>query len=912
MKSTDEIRFAEWQIWPQLRVLLHRGKPVKISARAFDVLIVLVSAEGQVVSKDRLLTQVWGNEIVEENNLQAQISAIRRVLGDDRNLLTTEFGSGYRFKRLPSPEVILPEHSRKSPVVFPFLTSILGRDQAVQEICNLIRQHPLVTITGPGGVGKTRLAWEVVNLVRTRYPDGVCVAELAHISDASSLLSVFSQALHLPLTAAHNSCDLSHQLAQRQCLLMIDNGEHVIKELKPVITRLLNAAPHITMLLTSQEATEIAGEQQYRLPPLQVPQKEESDLQRLLTFPSIRLFIERAQAQQFGFHPSDADLPVIGELCRHLDGLPLAIELAASRLPIMSVSEIYHCLEDRFQLLSHSQSVRVSRHQKIKTTLEWTYQLLNPREQTLFCSLGIFTDMFTVNAVIDFLQTAKENSWQVVDDLQRLLSLSLIQVSTQVPVTHFRLLETLRQFACDKLRQQGEYPRLVARFADYCHHQAEQAQHDWYRLPTEQWRTRYDPILNDLRSALQRTLTEGADPAKGLKILQAMTPFWIEYSLYNECQRHIYPLLSEVRLREVLTLHQRMNLSAAAGKASTWAKGPTPETRVTWQTALSLAEQLNDNEIRLQAYYGLWLYYLRTGKLDLSLHHAQSMCTLARAINDTNALATGLRILGVSWHFLGQHALGRDYLQQSLDRFAIDGSNHAFRFGLDQETAGEAFLSRVLWVQGEYRAAKQVAWRAVKKAARLQHVCSLCCALAEGACMTAALNRNPRWVRKAAIWLIELAEKHDLYFWKTYGELFLHWAEQFRHTNIKQTTLFSSLRAVGLDWQYSPLLSEIDARLSQQTPHENWCTPELIRLATIHLPPYAQRQKLELALNKAYQQQAYGWALRIVCSLATLLIETDDNVAAKQLITEVLSHIDDSQHSADIRNAVVLCARLKG
>ncbi|WP_233445686.1 hypothetical protein [Providencia stuartii] len=261
---------------------------------------------------------------------------------------------------------------------------------------------------------------------------------------------------------------------------------------------------------------------------------------------------------------------------------------------------------------------------------------------------------------------------------------------------------------------------------------------------------------------------------------------------------------------------------------------------------------------------------------------------------------------------MGQHALGRDYLQQSLERFAIDGSDHVFRFGLDQETAGEAFLSRVLWVQGEYKTAKQIAWRAVKKAARLQHICSLCCALAEGACMTAALDRNPRWVRKAALWLIELAEKHDLYFWKTYGELFLHWAEQFSQPNIKQTMLFRSLRGMGLDWQYSPLLSEMDSRLSQQTLHENWCTPELMRLSVIHLPTCAQRQQLELALNKAYQQQAYGWALRIVCSLATLLIEIGGRVVAKQLITEVLSYIDDSQHSTDIRNALELCARLGG
>ena len=150
----------------------------------------------------------------------------------------------------------------------------------------------------------------------------------------------------------------------------------------------------------------------------------------------------------------------------------------------------------------------------------------------------------------------------------------------------------------------------------------EQAQRDWLSLPTEQWRERYRPILNDLRRVLQQTLTEGRDPSTGLAILQAMTPFWIEYSLYDECQRHIYPLLYENNARVVLTLHQRMHLCAAAGKASTWAKGPTSETHLAWQTALTLAEKLDDKEIRLQAHYGLWLYCLRTGAPGLAREHA--------------------------------------------------------------------------------------------------------------------------------------------------------------------------------------------------------------------------------------------------------------------------------------------------
>lgn len=914
MITTDEVRFAEWQIWPQLRILLHRGKPVKISARAFDVLVVLVRADGKAVSKASLLTQVWGNEIVEENNLQAQISALRRLLGRDRHLLVTEFGCGYRFNVSGVPLQASSDPEITTPVAIPFLSSILGRDQAVQEVCDLLTHHPLVTITGSGGVGKTRLAWEVVNILHPHFPDGFCVVELAHITDSASVLSVFSQALHLPLSGVQHDADLRQQLVRRQCLLLIDNCEHVTSELEPLITLLLRLAPRIKLLLTSQVALQITGEQQYLLPPLQIPQETGSDNAALMSFASVRLFIERVQANQHDFHPSERELALIGELCRHLDGLPLAIELAASRLPFMSIREIYNRLEDRFPLLSNTHGSLEPRHQKIVTTLEWTYQLLNAREQRLFRTLGIFTDTFSVESVSDFLRTNDNHRWQVIDDLQRLLSLSLIQVSSQIPVTRFRLLETMRQFACAKLRAQDEYTALAADFAHYNKVRVEQAQNDWLSLPTEQWRERYRPGLNDLRSVLQQTLVEGHDASTGVAILQAMTPFWIEYSLYDECQRHISPLLYEPGARIELTLHQRMHLCAAAGKASTWAKGPTSETHSAWQTALALAEKLDDNETRLQAHYGLWLYCLRTGGLETAREHAQSMCALAREINDAQAHAAGLRILGVSLHFLGQHSEGRDYLLQSLAWYEQEKMSHSFRFGLDQETAGMAFLSRLLWVQGEYKAAKQMAWRGVKKAARLQHACSLCCALAEGACMTAALERHPRWVVRAANWLVQLAAKHDLYFWKTYGELFLVWAQQFRHTAVSQTTLFSSLRAMGLDWQYSPLLSEIDVGLAQQSAsrgQESWCAPELMRLYAMQLPSQEQRLALTQALDKARQQQAYGWALRIAYSLATAQAQSGENDAAMQLLQEALQDVDASDRATDVKNALALCARIE-
>jgi hypothetical protein len=180
--------------------------------------------------------------------------------------------------------------------------------------------------------------------------------------------------------------------------------------------------------------------------------------------------------------------------------------------------------------------------------------------------------------------------------------------------------------------------------------------------------------------------------------------------------------------------------------------------------------------------------------------------------------------------------------------------------------------------------------------------------------MTAALERHPRWVVRAANWLVQLAEKHDLYFWKTYGELFLVWAQQFRHTAVSQTTLFSSLRAMGLDWQYSPLLSEIDVGLAQQSRQPG--ARKLVRAradASLRHAITSQEQRLALtqALDKARQQQAYGWALRIAYSLATAQAQSGENDAAMQLLQEALQDVDASDRATDVKNALALCARIE-
>lgn len=914
MSPTEEIRFGEWRLYPTLKLLLHRETAVQMTARAFDVLLELIRAQGQPVSKDTLLARIWGDEIVEENNLQAQVSAIRRALGKDRNLIVTEFGRGYRFAGLLHHETSSSYPLATTPdIVSVSLTPLLGRDTALAEVSELLQMHSLVSVLGPAGTGKTRFARELGERLRSHYRDGVRIAELAQIGEPVHLWPELSQALHIPFSPAQDDQIARQRLAQLQCLLIVDNCEHLVHAVGEVVLQLLVIAPNITLLLTSQAPLQIAGEIRYLLPPLAVPDSTLPASDALRSFPTVRLFVERGQACWRDFHPDDETLWLIGDLCRHLDGIPLAIELAASRLPVMSVQEIHAGLDDRFPLLSNpSGAAALPRHQTIKTAVDWSYQLLNDREQRLFRSLGIFTDTFTVESVTNIDEVSGYDRWAIVNDLQRLLALSLLQVVSHIPVTRFRLLETLRMYAIEKLREREEYAGLSRAHNGYCRNIARRAMTDWLMLSTADWREKYGYLLNDLRAALQRTLLHQGDIAVGADILQFMVPFWVEYSLYDECRRYIQPLLQAENDPVALLREQRMTLSAAVGKASTWASGPTPATHVAWSTALTLGEQIADDEVRLQAHYGLWLYHLRTGGLDEALHHAETMCRLSDKLHDDEAFATGLRLRGVALHFLGQHDEGRTELERALRWFEQSRAAHPFRFGLDQQAAGRAFLSRVLWLKGETGAAREMARQAVRRATGLRHVCSLCCALAEGVCMTAALNRDVRRVVRAASWLVRLASNNGLLFWRTYGELFLVWANAGSQAN----DLLASLSATGLDWQYSPLLMEMQTELARQWDHHEgrnsqWVIPELLRLKARIVPQEEREMLLSQALELARRQNAPAWILRIVNDLAPLLVASGKRDSAVLLLTSAMTGVDTNHPGKDLRQASELSTRLR-
>jgi DNA-binding winged helix-turn-helix (wHTH) protein len=403
------VEFGRFRVVPHRRELLAEGRPVKLGGRDFDLLITLIEVPGAVVSKDELITRVWPGRIVEENRLQGAIAALRRVLGADRDLIRTVAGRGYQFtgqtrvRAADDVEPVIPASTATSARPMRAQTNLrepvselIGREVEVAEVVDLVTTQRLVTLIGEGGIGKTRLGLEAVRHLLPEFPDGVWVAELAPLSDPELVPATVAAALGLEFATGAMSIDhVANALGAKQLMLVLDNCEHVIAAAAAMAEAVLHASSAVRVLATSREPLRIEGESLYRVPPLAVPAEDTEDAERLLRHGAVRLFVARARAADPHFSPGGRNAAVVAGICRRLDGIPLAIELAASRGGVLGIREIAARLDDRFNLLMGGHRTALPRHQTLRATLDWSHDLLPEPEQVVLRRLAIFAGAFT-------------------------------------------------------------------------------------------------------------------------------------------------------------------------------------------------------------------------------------------------------------------------------------------------------------------------------------------------------------------------------------------------------------------------------------------------------------------------------------------------------------------------------------
>ncbi|MEO8303153.1 MAG: winged helix-turn-helix domain-containing protein [Betaproteobacteria bacterium] len=519
-------RFGRFELRPGEGVLLADGVPVALGARAFDLLVALADRPGALIAKDELLATVWRGLVVEENNLQVQVSTLRKILG--QGALATIPGRGYRFNlpvvdagdavapvaldRAAAIETSADDASSYARTNLPSRLSVLyGRTEDVAAIAALLANHPVVTVAGAGGIGKTRVAQAVAKQMAMEraadYPDGVWWVELAALADGALVPSAVAQAIGVRLAGDRPAVDgLRLALARQRALVVIDNCEHLADAVAALVDAVTAGAPRVSVLVTSQETLKTAAEHVYRLGALEIP--SDADAETARRSGAVELFATRAQAVDPRFALTAANLPTVIEICRRLDGIPLAIELAAARLPLLGVEGLRARLSDRFNLLTGGARVVLRRHQTLRATLEWSHALLTADDQTVFRRLSVFAGGFTLEAAQQVASDERIDSWTVLDHLGALVDKSLVLAEGD-PIPRYRMLETARAYALERLAEAGETQRTLRRHAQALVVLLEPFERDEWR-----WRATGDTVpearaeQDNLRAALEWANTD--------------------------------------------------------------------------------------------------------------------------------------------------------------------------------------------------------------------------------------------------------------------------------------------------------------------------------------------------------------------------------------------------------------------
>jgi predicted ATPase len=451
--SIQRYRFGSFELQPDKRRLLKDSATTSLRPRAFDLLVALVDRAGHLLTKDELLDQVWPKTVVEEAALHVQVSALRKVLGSEA--ITTVSGRGYQFT-LPVTKGEAQAHCISTPRHnLPCqLTSFVGREQEIAQLEELVTANRLVTLTGAGGAGKTRLAIEVASRSIDAFPDGVWLVDLAALSDPRLVPQAVAQAFALNEQPARPVMEaLSDYLASKKLLLVLDNVEHLLEGCVQFVDLILRRSPHVAMLVTSSERLAITGELTYRVPSLTVP--EASDTLRPETvsrYEAVRLFVERAKLVRPDFDVTTENASAVASICARLDGMPLAIELAALRMRLISAEELSQRLDQRFALLTDGSRTALPRHRTLRSMLDWSYDPLTDVEQAMLRRVSVFAGGWTLAAAEHVCTGDGIEKSDIVGLLTSLADKNLIITEEHEGVTRYRMLETMRQYALDRLR----------------------------------------------------------------------------------------------------------------------------------------------------------------------------------------------------------------------------------------------------------------------------------------------------------------------------------------------------------------------------------------------------------------------------------------------------------------------------
>jgi len=513
--------------------LTRDGSPVALRPKAFDLLATLAVRPNELVTKDELLDRVWGRRFITEGVIKSIVGELRSALGDDPKQprwIETVPRRGYRFvgethpvpQPVPATSSTAPDRDLRASTADagnlpPSVSDPVGRDDALASVTALHDQHRLVTICGPSGVGKTRLALALAAARRTATSDGAWFVELAEMAvdttDVASLCAAIAQALRLDALAGTSIASLVNAMRPLSLLLILDNAEHVLAPVASLVAALLAATPALRLVVTSQEPLRTRDEQVYRLAPLALPAVgDDLDEARLMTSGAVQLFVQRVSSRLQGFALTRQQQHAVADICRALDGVPLALELAAARVPLLGVHGIADLLvgdgrDARLSLLTGGARTAAPRQRTLRNAIDWSHGLLDDGQQRVFRRLGVFSGSFSLatarSVCRDDSHDGASDDWAILDALDALVDKSLIESVASDGPPRFRMLQSLRAFALERLAAAGEDEAVRDRHLAAMQAFWKTADDSALDDPALIWLERHGIEIDNLRSALR-------------------------------------------------------------------------------------------------------------------------------------------------------------------------------------------------------------------------------------------------------------------------------------------------------------------------------------------------------------------------------------------------------------------------
>jgi predicted ATPase/DNA-binding winged helix-turn-helix (wHTH) protein len=938
------LSFGPFRLDPGERLLTNNSVPVDLSPRAFDILVTLASRHAEVVSKGDLMGQVWPGVAVEESTLRFHIANLRKSLGDGRDgarYIMTVSGRGYCFVALVSrsgeprpPETPMPGFRHAN---LPTRPAMIDREEDLAALLTRLDARRFVTVVGSGGVGKTTLAIAVGHRLMDAFAGAVLFVDLGMLSDPDLVGTVVASLLGLSVQSEDATPSLIAHLRDKRLLLILDTCEHLIGAAAALASTIFAAAPQVHILATSRESLRAEGEHVYRLEPLAcAPEGEGLTAAVARTFPATQLFLDCARASGAQLDFSDAEAAIVVSMCRKLDGVALAIELAARRIEAYGVHQTAALLDQRLTLRWGGPRSAPPRQRTLQATLDWSYKLLSEFERVVLCRLAVFVGIFTIDAALAVAMSATADHSLIFGAIESLVAKSMIATRPVAEKMRYQILDTTRAYARESNIGGAELTDASTRHAIYYKEWLQRSAIEWPTLTTATERAPHFIALNNVRAALEWCFGVDGDVEIGVELAAAAVPVFLTMSLLSECHRW-----SE---RAILAHDDgawgtagEMHLRAGLGISSMHIHGESEAARTALSRSLAIAEERGDLLHQAGMLGVLHMFHFRGGEFNTAIQYARRCRAVADTTQDPAAMALAHSILGRSLNLSGELESARAELQVSIQLWS-QSPKATIYLAFDRHYRAGIALARTLWLLGFPDQAIERIHQAINEAERADHPASLAVAslawaasiflwtgdsLGAEACIKSSIS-HALSQSLGPLSAVSSAREAELAIYRGNAHEGvesleksiekIHAAHYELMTTEFNISLVQGLCATGRLAEAGAL---IDETIQSVETNGDFCyMPELLRAKgnLLLLQPQAAPAGAEACLLQSLElsrrQGARAWELRTATDLATLYASQGQPDRGRSVLEPVFRQFTEGFDTADLKAAAQLLETL--